>query len=209
VDFKEAAKLGSCLSKEYAEDIFRLLATYESISASEAASRLNLHIKTTQDFLEDLYSLEILDREEVSEGKRPYFRYTLRVKQISMVVDLTTLHMKEEIADSRVKMRIREMKNAGARFTTSRSNDYISNVVIWMGAGRDRTERKINLSIPQGKFLFHLPFPTAEPLSISEIMKKAGIDNTNVPEIVDIVQALIDFKVIESNYSKFRVPDPD
>jgi len=198
VDFKEAAKLGSCLSKDYAEDLFRLLATYESISASEAASRVSIHIKTTQDFLEDLYSLGILTREEVYEGKRPYFRYSLKVKQISMEVDLTTLHLKEEITDSRLKIKIREMKNAGVRFTTSRSNDCISNVVIWMGEGRDRTERKINLSIPQGKFLFHLPFPTAKPLSISEIMKKAGIDSVNIPEIIDIVQVLIDFKVIES-----------
>lgn len=198
MDFKEAAKLGSCLSKDYAEDLFRLLATYESISSSEAASRLDLHIKTTQDFLEDLYSLNLLEREEVYEGKRPYFRYRLKVKEISVRVDLTSLQIKEKVADSRLKMKIREMKNAGARFTTSRSSDYISNVVIWMGEGRDRTEKKINLSIPQGKFLFHLPFPTAELLSIHEIMKRADIDDTNLPEIIDIVQVLIDFKVIES-----------
>jgi len=198
VNFKEAAKLGSCLSKDYAEGLFRLLATYESISASEAASRLNLHIKTTQDFLEDLFSLEILGREEVYEGKRPYFRYSLIVKEISIKVSLTKLNLDEDVTDHRMKMKIREMKNAGARFTTARSNDYISNVVIWIGEGRDRTERKINLSIPQGKFLFHLPFPTAEPLSISEIMKKAEIDGVNIPEIVDIVQVLIDFNVIES-----------
>jgi len=148
MDFKEAAKLGSCLSKDYAEDLFRLLTTYKSISASEAASRLGLHIKTIQDCLEDLYSLEILDREEVYEGKRPYFRYHLKVKEISMMVDLSTFHLKEDATDSRVKMSIREMKNAKARFTTSRSNDYISNIVIWMGEGRSRTERKINLSIP-------------------------------------------------------------
>ncbi|KPK84931.1 MAG: hypothetical protein AMS27_08725 [Bacteroides sp. SM23_62_1] len=197
MDFKEAAKLGSCLSKDYAEDLFRLLTTYKSISASEAASRLGLHIKTIQDCLEDLYSLEILDREEVYEGKRPYFRYHLKVKEISMMVDLSTFHLKEDATDSRVKMSIREMKNAKARFTTSRSNDYISNIVIWMGEGRSRTERKINLSIPQGKFLFHLPFPTAEPLNITEIMHKAGLDDAHIPEIVDIVDVLIEFEVIE------------
>ena len=198
MDFKEASKLGSCLSKDYAEDLFRLLVNYESISASEAASRLNIHIKTTQDFLEDLCSLEIIEKEEVYEGKRPYFRYRLKAKEISMVIDLTTLNLKENITDSRLKMRIREMKNAKARFTTSRSNDYIGNVVIWMGEGRDRSERKINLSFPQGKFLFHLPFPTAEPLSIIEIMKKAGIDGNNTAEIVDIVNVLIEFGVIEN-----------
>jgi predicted transcriptional regulator len=197
VDFKEASKLGSCLSKDYAEDMFRLLVNYESISASEAASRLNIHIKTTQDFLEDLCSLEIIDKEEVYEGKRPYFRYKLKAGKISMEIDLTTLTLKEEISDSRLKTKIREMKNAKARFTTSRSNDYISNVVIWMGEGRNRTERKINLSIPQGRFLFYLPFPTAEPICISDIMILAGIESTHVPEIVDIVQVLTDFGVIE------------
>ena len=199
MDFKEASKLGSCLSKDYAEDLFRLLVNYETISASEAASRLSVHIKTTQDFLEDLCSLEIIEKEEVYEGKRPYFRYRLKARKISMVIDLATLNLKEEISDSRLKMRIREMKNAKARFTTSRSNDYISSVVIWMGEGRTRTERKLNLSIPQGRFLFYLPFPTAEPICISDIMKSAGIESTHIPEIVDIVQVLIDFGVIEQS----------
>jgi predicted transcriptional regulator len=198
VDFREAAKLGSCLSKDYAEDLFRLLVTYESISASESASRLNIHIKTTQDFLEDLFALDILDREEVYEGKRPYFRYSLKVNKISVSVDLTRLKVIEKETDSRLRMRIREMKNAKARFTTSRSNDYISNVVVWMGEGRDRTERKFNLSIPQGRFLFHLPFPTAESLTVAEIMNKAGVENIYIPEIVDIVHVLLDLQVIES-----------
>lgn len=105
--------------------------------------------------------------------------------------------MDDDVADSRLKMRIREMKNAGARFTTSRSNDYISNVVIWVGDGRDRTERKINLSIPQGKFLFHLPFPTSDPMPVKDIMKKASVDTANIPEILDIVHVLIDYRIIE------------
>ena len=198
MNFKEAAKLGSCLSKDYAEDLFKLLITYESISASEAASRLDIHIKTTQDLLEDLHSLNILSKEEVYEGKRPYFRYCLLVKEINVSIDLSRLNVVEKVYDSRLRMKIREMKNAKARFTTSRSNDFISNVVIWMGEGRDRTERKFNLSFPQGKFLFHLPFPTAEPVSISEIMTKAGVDNNNIPEIIDIIQELIKMNVIES-----------
>jgi len=198
VDFKEAARLGSCLSKDYAEDLFRLLATYESISTSEAASRLNLHIKTVQDFLEDMYTLRILDREEVYEGKRPYFRYRLKTNQITMTIDLTTFSRDDEVIDTRLKLKVREKKNAGVKFTTSRSNDYISSVTIWMGEGRNRTERKINLSIPQGRFLFHLPFPNADFLSIKEIMRKAQTDSTNIPEIIDIVNVLVEFGVIET-----------
>lgn len=198
MDFKQAAVLGSCISKEYAEDLFALLATYKNISASEAASRLNLHIKTVQDFLEDLYILNIVEREEVYEGKRPYFRYNLMVRQVIMNVDLTHLFPEGNKEEARLKLRIREKQNSRVRFTTSRSNDYISSVVIWTGEGRDREERKINLSIPQGKFLFHLPFPTAEHLTIGGLITKAGLDGSNIPEIIDIVDALIEFGVIES-----------
>ena len=53
MDFKKAAILGSYISKDYAEDLFRLLVTYKDIPASEAASRLNMHIKTVQDTLAD------------------------------------------------------------------------------------------------------------------------------------------------------------
>ncbi len=196
MDFKQAAILGSYISKDYAEDLFRLLATYTSISASEAASRLNLHIKTVQDFLEAMAGLGILGKEEVFEKKRPYFRYILNVREISMGVDLSPLFPEGEGAEG-PGLRIRERKNAGVRFTTARNNQYISSVAIWQGKGRERTERRINLSIPQGKFLFHLPFPSAECLSINEIMKKAEVENAHASEIVDIVDALIDLKVIE------------
>lgn len=198
MDFRQAAILGSYISKDYAEDLFRLLATYSSISASEAASRLNLHIKTVQDFLEDMFRLNILEREEVYEGKRPYFRYRLKVSRITMEIDLTPLIQTDKSTDHRINLKIREKKNSRVRFTTSRSNDCISSVVIWVGEGRDRTERKINLSIPQGRFLFHLPFPTAEFMTIGEIMQKAGVNGINKPEILDIVKALIELGVIES-----------
>ena len=197
MDLKTAAKLGSCLSKDYAESIFALLATYRNISSSEAASRIGMHIKTVQDFLEELHSLGIIDREEAYEGKRPYFRYSLRVKQISVNIDLSYLFPGDKEKGSRLGARIRETQNARVRFTTSRSNDYISSVVIWSGEGRSREERKINLSIPQGRFLFHLPFPTAEPESIEKIISRAGIESENTPEVLDIVDALGKLGIIE------------
>ncbi|MEZ5195511.1 MAG: hypothetical protein R2764_03700 [Bacteroidales bacterium] len=196
MDFKKAAILGSYISKDYAEPLFRLLATYKDISASEAASRLGMHIKTVQDFLEAMTSLNILEKSEATEGKRPYFRYSLKTRNIHMDIDLSPLFEKSEANDN-LAQEIREMKNARVRFTVARNNQYISNVYIWFGEGRDRKERKLNLSIPQGKFLYHLPFPSADFKSISTIMKNSGIDNNHTSEILDIVKVLIDYKVIE------------
>lgn len=196
--FKEAAILGSYLSKDYAEEMFRLLVNYRSISASEAASRLNLHIKTVQDFLEAMTGLSILEKEEVYEKKRPYNRYTLLINKITMELELNALARNQNPEDQ-IEVRIRERKNAGVIFSTARNNQYFSSVAVWIGKGRERSERKISLTKSQGKFLFHLPFPTAYFESITAIMQNAGIEADETSEILDIVNALIDFKVIEKD----------
>ena len=196
MDFKTAAKLGSYLSKDYAEDFFELLVNYQDISASEAASRLNLHIRTAQDFLEAMASLDILTKQEIHEKKRPYFRYSLKQQRIAMDIDLTQIKRKQP--EGELTKKVRERKNSGARFSTARSSDSISNVVIWTGDGRERRERKINLTLAQGKFLYHLPFPNAEYMSISDIMRKADVEDVYLPEILDTVELLDKFQVIEA-----------
>lgn len=195
MDFHTAAQYASLLSKDYAEDIFRLLVNYQAISASEVATRLNLHIKTAQDFLESLEQLGILSKEEVLEKKRPYYRYIL--KQTRLVIDIDLMQVKREPSAKSLSINIREKENAGARFSAARSDDYITSVTIWTGSGRERTERKIKLTTPQGRFLFHLPFPKAEPLTVDEIMHKAEIDASLASEIIDLVQLLEKYNVIE------------
>ncbi|MEA1875448.1 MAG: hypothetical protein U9N86_01165 [Bacteroidota bacterium] len=203
MDFNSAAKFGSYISKDYAKDMFRLLGSYRNLSASEAASRLNLHIKTVQDFLEAMTSLDILSKEEVFEKKRPYYRYTLKKNNIR--IDLELFSQESHIQpDSALLKMIRERKNANVRFTTSRSNNYLSSVVIWIGEGRGQNERKINLTTAQGKFLYNLPFPNADYLSIASIMKKAGVDEDYKSEIMDIVGLLLERGVLESVGSRTR-----
>ncbi|UCD63997.1 MAG: hypothetical protein JSW34_00795 [Candidatus Zixiibacteriota bacterium] len=200
MDFKAAAKLGHYISKDYARDVFELLVNYRTISASEAASRLNLHVNTAQEFLEAMAELDILSKEQVSEGKRPYFRYSLKTQQISMQVDLSKMERKS--SDGIPAMRIRERKDARARFTTGRSGQAISSVAVWTGTGRERKERRINLTTAQGKFLYHLPFPDGDPMTVAEIMTKAGVDETFSAEVVDIFELLECYGVIESPGSK-------
>ena len=87
MDFKTAAESGTLISKDYAKDFITLLVNYQNISASEAASRLNLHIRTAQDFLESLLTLGIVTKEQVFEVKRPYYRYSLQTDKISMEIE--------------------------------------------------------------------------------------------------------------------------
>jgi predicted transcriptional regulator len=196
MDFHTAAKFASLLSKGYAEDIFKLLVNYQAISASEVATRLNLHIKTAQDYLESLEQLGVVSKEEVIEKKRPYYRYAL--KQNRLIIDIDLMEIKREPSFNHMAARIREKENAGARFSVARSEHYITSVTIWTGNGREREERKIKLTTPQGRFLYHLPFPNAESLTVEEIMLKAEIDLTLAPEILDLVQLLEKHNVIEA-----------
>ncbi len=195
MDFERASQLGACLSKDYAAEMFRLLVNYRSLSASEAASRLDLHVQTAQTFLETLASLGILDKEESLEKSRPYYRYSLKTTRVTLDLDLASL-----AADSPADLgrRVRERKNAGARFTEARGGNAISSVAVWTGDGRSREERKLTLTEAQGAFLYHLPFPGAEPLSVTAIMKKAGVDESRASEILDIVGRLEDLGVVEA-----------
>ena len=201
MDFENAALLGACLSKDYAPEMLRLLVNYRSLSASEAASRLNLHVQTAQGFLESLDSLGILEKQESREKSRPYYRFFLKTDRITLDLDLTAL-AEERNPPSNLARAIRERKGAGARFVTARGKNAISSVSVWVGKGRDRQERKLNLTDGQGAFLFHLPFPGAEPLAVGEIMRKAGVDDSNTSEITDIVDRLEGLRVIEA-----RSPD--
>ena len=196
MDFPTAAKYASLLSKDYAEDIFGLLVNYQAISASEVATRLDLHIKTAQDFLESLAQLGVLAKEEVLEKKRPYYRYIL--KQTRIIIDIDLMQVKQEPTHNSLSLTIRERENAGARFAVARSDDYITSVAIWTGEGREREERKIKLTTPQGKFLYHLPFPKATPMSVAGIMQKAGVEEHLAPEILDLVQLMEKYGVIET-----------
>jgi predicted transcriptional regulator len=195
MDFKKAAVLSNYLSKSYAEDLFRLIVTYQDISASEAASRLEMHIRTVQEFLDTMVVFGILDKKEVNEKKRPYYRYSLKKKRIELIIDLEEEFEKDE--KHRSEFKIRELKNSGAKFSIARNGEFFSAISIWTGDARAGKERKINLTNSQGKFLFFLPFPDADPLTIDEIIKRGNIDQIHRPEILNIVNELIDLKVIK------------
>jgi hypothetical protein len=195
MDYETAAQLSAYLSKDYAEDFFKLLVNYQDISASEAASRLSLHIRTAQDFLDGLTSLGIVNKTEVHEKKRPYYRYNLTTKKISLEVDLNEF-AKENPGEGLARL-VREKKDGGANFKVARSGNYFSSVTIWEGDGREREVHDISLTTPQGKFLFHLPFPQARPLSIADVMENAGVAMDYSTEIQDIVDELVSRGVIE------------
>jgi hypothetical protein len=192
--FESAQRLAGLVAKEYARDFFRLLVMYRDISASEAAARLSLHVKTAQDFLEGLEAAGILSKREAAEKKRPYFRFSLKTRKIDISVDLASLYDSGP-ESARWTWRVRERRDSGALFKEGRDNR-ISSVHVYEGKGRSRIERRFSLTEGQGRFLFHLPFPTEDFLSVSEIAARAGVEQDCLPEIVDLVDLLLKHDVI-------------
>lgn len=196
MNFDEVARFGNYISKTNSRDILKLLLNYRDISASEAASRLGIHIQTVQDFLETLAAIGILSKTEAGERKRPYYRYSLKSSVISIEIDLEK-ELRESDSQSFELLGLREMKNSGVLFTTARGGQYFSSVTILKGKGREKKEKRINLTTSQGKFLFNLPFPDGEFMTALEICTKAEVEKEQMPEILDLVKELIDNKVIE------------
>ena len=94
-------------------------------------------------------------------------------------------------------VKIRETKNANCTFKTSPESNAFSSITIFTGEGRDREERRISLTTQQGKFLFHLPFPTEEPRTVHAILKKSGVKESYLNEILDIIQFMHEKEIIE------------
>ena len=195
MDFKRAKILSNYLSRDYAETVFRFLVNYKDVSASEIASRLNMHIRPIQEFLETMSLYGIAEKEKVYEKKRPYFRYSLKKKKIEIIIDLEEIFNNEE--EKEMDFRIRELKNSNGKFTVARNGEYFSTITIWKGKTRSSKEHKINLTISQGKFLYYLPFPESEASSIDDLMRKANIDKSNKQEILDIIDVLYTNQIIE------------
>ena len=101
------------------------------------------------------------------------------------------------IKNERSEFKIREMKNSGAKFSVARNGEYFSTMSLWIGEGREGKERKISLTTSQGKFLYHLPFPDAKPLTIEEILMKSDVNKDHKSEILDIINELFNLKVLE------------
>lgn len=196
MNFKEVSKISTLLSKEYAADFLKLLVVYKTISASEAASLLELHIKTAQDFLEGLAQWGILKKEQVFEKKRPYFRYKMTQSNVTIETDFSELYDASG-EEEKAKRKVKEKINAEAIFTPAGAGQKIATVTLFTGEGRKRKERKISVTEAQGIFLFYLPFPTEEPQSIADIVEKAELDRSFLPEILHIVELLEQYKVIE------------
>ena len=195
MDFKKAAILCNYISRDYAETIFKFLVSYQDISASEAASRLNMHIRPIQEFLEVMVEYDIIEKKEVYEKKRPYYRYAIKKKKIEIMIDLEEVFAKENGQAKGFK--IREIKNSNAKFSMARNGEYFSTLTLWNGNARTGKEHKINLTIAQGKFLYYLPFPDAKALTVDEIILKADINVLNKPEILDIIEELFEKQVIQ------------
>ncbi len=117
---------------------------------------------------------------------------------MTITIDFAALYDKQAYQD-RLKWCIREKKNSGAIFKTFSKTDFISTVHFFSGKGRNRLEKKISLTENQGKFLHNLPFPTEPYLSVADIIKKAKIAEASIPEILGIVDALLEHRIIEKS----------
>ncbi len=99
----------------------------------------------------------------------------VNLKKFTLERDLSELYDSKKHIEE-LSGKIRERANSGAVFNTSSSNNMISSVSVFIGEERKKVERKFSLTLRQGRFLYNLPFPTADFLSILSIMEKVKIN---------------------------------
>ena len=137
-----------------------------------------------------------MSKTEVSEGKRPYFRYVLHRTDLNFNFDLGQLRQNHN--SNEISKKIREARNSGAIFTEGTGPESISSIRLFVGKGRGRKERKLNLTGKQGRFIYFLPFPNEDPLEVGQLLQKAGLQNNDLPEILDLLNLIREYGAIET-----------
>lgn len=196
--YNEIKKLSLYLSRDYSDQIFHILLTYETVSASELASQLDLHIKTVQDFLEALADLKLLEAEKVVRHKRPYFRYKLIQDSINLNIDLSQVQEKSKLEFEDMTLRMTKLPTV----MLNTVKDSAESVTLFLKKNRRMHQKKIKFTPIQGKFLKTVPAHNSSAALFTDLLKKAEIEEKHLDEIKEIVQILITNKVLDKGVKK-------
>lgn len=195
---EKSRKLASLIGKEHTGRILYILYKTPNKSASRIAKILNIHIATAQSYLEDLEKLDIVKSKIKKQGIKPYKEYFLTKTRISIDIDLNELDAEDQEEQEILRRtKIREKKDLKILYETNQEKSIITRIHFYEDLGRKNIQYSLDLDEVEGKFTWFIPFPSADPQTILEIREKAGIYEFYQQKILNLIEKLEEFGLIE------------
>ena len=165
------------LAREYSIELLRELHARGWSSASELAREMGIHVATAMRKLAELESLGLLEKRTRADGD--VTEYHLPKPRVEIVLDFDT-DAKVASRDAWRQAERLVVKERPNRKVLLESDDQARRVrrILLLKVLRRRTEaRTIELSEPEGRFLWALPYASEAGRSVAEVCRRAGIES--------------------------------
>ncbi len=167
-------------------------------SASELAREMGIHVATAMRKLAELAALGLLEKR--SRPGSDVLEYRLARSRVDIVLDFDA-DAKAASRDARRQAEhvfVRERPNPKVLVESDDGARRVQRVLFLTVLRRRTNARKLELSEPEGRFLWHLPYASEAARSVAEICRQAGIENPLVvARLLDFVREMERLGILE------------
>ncbi len=186
------------LAREYSIELLQELHARGWSSASELAREMGIHVATAMRKLAELEALGLLEKRP--RAGSDVIEYRLGEPRVEILLDFDA----DARAASRDAWRQAErivVKERPNRKVLLESDDQVRRVrrILFLKVLHRRTEaRALELSEPEGRFLWALPYASEAGRSVAEVCRRAGLENAlQVSRVLASVKELERLGILE------------
>jgi len=190
----------SILGKEHCIDVIETLYIKEWCTATEISEELKIHIATAVSYLSDLHDIGLVER-RIRGGKyKDAYEYSLKSTSINLNLNFKEIVEEEGkgITERAGLIKVKEIVSDNVNYEWDDEKQKILKINIVSAGIRRGVQESIELNTLEGRFLWCVPYPSEEGLSVEQICEKAGIKNPiEIKKMLKFVDVLKEKRVIE------------
>ena len=187
----------SILGKQLSVEILGYLRSNPYSIASQVARRFDIHIATAAKYLTEMEKAKLVASRIRETGRKPAKEYYLLSDKITLEIDLSKISRNDPFSRLSTQ-RVRERRSENIAYEWDSERSLIKEIVILeQDKGRKRV-RKVPLDDVEGRFLWHLPLPSQDFKTASEIALQSGLsDPKDLEKIERLLDHLVELGVVE------------
>lgn len=191
-------RLAMVLGREMTGRILATLYITPHQSATDIARRFNIHTATAQKYLVEMRECGLLNSRLRKNTNRPTEEYWLAKNRFDIEINLNDMSKLTDLELKAANIYIRQRPSEQVAFDTNRTNQRITEIILLDGHEKSRIDQRIKLDDVEGRFTWHLPSPTEPAMSILDLIKKAKLPLTDLPQVMDLVEKLASIELDKS-----------
>ena len=197
---KQFHRAAFVLGKDHSIDLIETLYIKDWTTATEIADELKIHTATAVKYLTELHEIDLVEKRTRPGKYKDALEYKLINSKINLTLNFDKI-IKEESAGVIEKARsikVKERVRDDVNYEWDDDKQKILKINFIGGNLRRGIKEFVSLNDCEGRFLWHVPYPSDESLLVFRICEKAGINNAmDIKKILKFVDFLKDKGVVD------------